>query len=59
MASVLKYIVKLAMFIKIAQSGALAYGICHTGCNTVPCLSFRFVSKNSVSTINAHNFTGN
>ena len=51
MASVVKYIVKLAMFIKIAQSGALAYGICHTGCNTVPCLSFRFVSKNSVSTM--------
>ena len=44
MASVVKYIVKLAMFIQIAQSGALVYGICHTGCNTVPRLSFRFVS---------------
>ena len=25
----------LAMFIQIAQSGPLAYGICQTGCNTV------------------------
>ena len=59
MASVVKYIVMLAMFIQIAQSGALALGICQTGCNTVPRLSFRFVSKNSVSPIYAHNFTGN
>ena len=59
MASVVKYIVMLAMFIQIAQSGALAYGICQTGCNTVPRLSFRFVSKNSVNPINAHNFTAN
>ena len=49
MASVVKYIVMLAMFIQIAQSGALALGICQTGCNTVPRLSFRFVSKNSVN----------
>ena len=35
MASVVKYIVVLAMFIQIAQSGLLAYGICQTGCNTV------------------------
>ena len=42
MASVVKYIVMLAIFIQIAQSGPLAYGICQTGCNTVPRLSFRF-----------------
>ena len=35
MASVVKYIVVLAMFIQIAQSGLLAYGICQTGCNGV------------------------
>ena len=31
----------LAMFIQIAQSGPLAYGICQTGCNTlwVACVS--------------------
>ena len=41
MASVVKYIVMLAMFIQIAQSGPLAYGICQTGCNTlwVACVS--------------------
>ena len=35
MASVVKYIVVLAMFIQIAQSGLLAYEICQTGCNTI------------------------
>ena len=35
MVSVVKYIVVLAMFIQIAQSGPLAYAICQTGCNTV------------------------
>ena len=35
MASVVKYIVVLAMFIQIAQSELLAYGICQNGCNTV------------------------
>ena len=35
MASVVKYIVVLAMFIQITQSGLLAYGICQTGCNAI------------------------
>ena len=41
MASVVKYIVMLAMFIQIAQSGAQVLGICQTGCNTlwVACVS--------------------
>ena len=41
MASVVKYIVMLAMFIQIAQSGAQVLGICQTGCNTlwVVCVS--------------------
>ena len=41
MASVVKYIVMLAMLIQIAQSGAQVLGICQTGCNTlwVACVS--------------------
>ena len=41
MASVVKYIVMLAMFIQIAQSGAQVLGICQTRCNTlwVACVS--------------------
>lgn len=35
MESFLKYVVVLAMFIQITQSGPLAYGICQTGCNAV------------------------
>ena len=35
MASVVKYIVMLAMFIQIAQSGAQVLGICQTGCNAL------------------------
>ena len=34
MASVVKYIIVLAMFIQIAQSGILAYAICLSTCKT-------------------------
>ena len=32
MASVVKYIVVLAMFIQVTQSGPVSYGVCVAGC---------------------------